>query len=278
MAPDNPAQRTLCALRMRVLVFCMVFVGAFPLSPQVAPQSVQRTSGAIARFGLPAGFQYQYVEASDTLFLLEPERRQLVVFVWGPGDTAEAVADLLAELGAAAYASQVTSATIAGLRGSEVRIDTGGGAKDRIVALAFDGMLLGFWGKTAGDYPDLDQPMTTIVGSLSLAPATHPPNVVGTYQTRSSASTDWRGDGLFSQEYVTLYANGSAERSSNIGGQVGDVGVARGARTGGMRWEVRGKRLLLYGDGHFLNYGLQAFSNGLELVDQDGRQHLWVRQ
>lgn len=271
MESDRSVPRTSRALRSHVLLFCMAFVAVFPLS-------AQQTSGTIARFGLPAGFQYQYDETADTLFLLEPQRRQLVVFVWGPGDTAEAVANLLAELGAAAYAPQITSVTIGGLRGSEVRIDAGGGAKDRTLALAFDGMLLGFWGKTVGDYTDLDEPVTTILGSLSLAPPTHPQIVVGTYQTRSSTSTDWSGDGLFRQEYVTLYANGSAERSSHIGGQVGDVGVTGTGRSGGVRWEVRGNRLLFYADDYFLNFGLQAFGNGLELADQDGTQHLWVRQ
>jgi len=246
--------------------------------PLFAQTGVQQTPGTIARFGLPAGFQHQYNEAADSLILLEPERHQLVLFVWAPGDTDEAVAALLSELGAQDYRRNIQPVTIAGLRGSEVRIDVGGGAKDRIIALPFGGMLLGIWGKTAGGFSDLDAPIATVIGSLSLAEATRPAIVVGTYQTSSMQSTDWSGDGIFRQEYVTLYANGAAEQSSNTGGQVGDVSLSGSGSTTGARWEVRGNRLLVFGEDYFLNYGLRAFNNGLELYDQDGSQYLWVRQ
>ena len=125
---------------------------------------------------------------------------------------------------------------------------------------------------------DLDAPIATVIGSLSLAEATRPAIVVGTYQTSSMQSTDWSGDGIFRQEYVTLYANGAAEQSSNTGGQVGDVSLSGSGSTTGARWEVRGNRLLVFGEDYFLNHGLQAFNNGLELYDQDGSQYLWVRQ
>ena len=263
-----------CAFRRYLLVSGLLLAAAL----SVPAQTVQQTPGAIARLGVPAGFQYQYDPTTDAVVLLEPERRQLLVFAAGPGDTADAVMSLLAELGGQTYARDIRPVSIAGTTGSEVRIDAGSGAKDRILALAFEGMLLGFWGKTVGDPSDLDGPITAVIRSLSLAAAIHPQIVVGMYQTRSTASTDWRGDGLFSQEYVTLAADGTAQRSSHIGGQVGDVGVGSAGRTTGARWEVRGNRLLLYSDGSFFNYTVQAFRNGLELYDQDGRQYLWVRQ
>jgi len=259
----------------RIGVATMLLLAA--ASP-LASQTAQSTAGSIARYDVPSGWQHRYDETADTVVLLDPGFTQVVLFVWGPGDTALAVTSLLSALGGDAYAGQVRPVTLNGVRGSEVRIDAGGGSEDWIVALPVDGLLLGIWGKTARGLQDLETRVRALLSTLELAPRAYPSLVVGTYQTESDSSTDWTGDGLFYPEYVTLHPDGSAERATNVGGQVGDVGVSGAGSDGGVRWEVRGNRLLFHGGGEYANFGVQAFRNGLELYDQEGGRLLWVRQ
>jgi hypothetical protein len=258
------------------LVVGAVFSLGYPLAAQSA--AVATTPGTIARFGVPPGYQHQYQPASDTLVLVEPGLRQIILFAWAPGDERVAIQGLLEALGAPQYGSQIRAATVAGAPGAEVRIDAGGGSKDWIAAVPREGMLIGIWGKTAGDFPDLGPPVNTVMRSLSLAPASLPSGVVGTYQTAGESSSSYDGGGVFFEEYVTLYRNGVAERSTNLAGQAGDVSLSGTNVDSPVRWEVRGNRLLFYGGGEYSNFEVRVFNNGLELIDSDGSELLWVRQ
>lgn len=234
--------------------------------------------GAIAQLEVPQGFVPQYESTADLTLLTRGAGDQLLLIVGPPLDPRAGLTKLLELFGALHLAPQIVDGTIAGHTG--VQLDTVTNVHERWYVLPVGGASLVIRAASTTSFEHLQPVTESVVRSIVLAPATYPPLVAGSYETnvQHSGSYDAGGPSVYSENSISLQPDGSVHERGFVGGS-GDFGSVISESTGQGRWEVRGNRLLLLnGSGVGSNFRVQAFSNGLELYDEQGNKRLWVRK
>lgn len=239
------------------------------------------TPGAIASLDVPEGFVPQYDGNADASLLAKGASDQILVLAGPSLPPREGMMQLLQAFGVAHYAPQVEDATLAGRVG--VRLDATTHVYERWYVLAFDDASLVVRAASTTSFESLHDATATVVESIELAPITHPSLVAGSYETgvyRSGMGDAGARDGVsvYAESGVRLLPDGSLRDASFAGGS-GAPGTVTSESSGRGRWEVRGDRLhMVYGDGTVGSFRVKAFSNGLELWNQQGHKLLWVRK
>lgn len=252
-------------------------------TPFASPSAgaLHTTPGAIARLDAPAGFVAQYDANADASLLSQGMTDQILVLAGPALPPREGMMQLLQAFGVSHYAPQVQNATLTGHDG--VRLDAKTNVYERWYVLAFEGASLVVRAASTSSFESLHDATVSVVESIQLAPVTHPRLVAGSYETgvyRSGMGDYGASDGLsvYAESGVRLLPDGSLRDSSFAGGS-GAPGTVMSESSGRGRWEVRGDRLLMvYGDGTVGSFRVKAFSNGLELWNQQGHKLLWVRK
>lgn len=236
------------------------------------------TPGAVASIEVPEGFTARYEPTADVTMLDRAGSDQILLFV-APGMPPRVGMDqLLRMFGARHLAPRVESARLSGYEG--VRLDVQTEVYESWFVLAVDGASVVVRAASRNSFDAVAPATATLLAGLRLAPARHPRSVVGSYSTGSTSSPG-AGAGQPSvhvQSGVILAADGRLREEGRVGAS-GDFGTLMGDSGTGGTWEVRGDRLLLRReDDSVSNLRFEAFSNGLELVDEQGTELLWVRR
>jgi len=268
---------------MNRIVFAHLIVTAALLAGPAAPATAgtHRTAGAIASLTVPDGFTAQYDRNSDVTLLNRSAQSQIMIVAGPAVPPRDGMVQLLQLFNVTHLAPQIQDAAVAGLKG--VRLDVVTQMHERWYVLAAPGASLVIRAADPASFQALDGATQQVVASVSLAPATHPPLVAGSYDTgyyRSGMGDYGTSDGgaVFAESGMTLLPDGSLRSSGSAGASSG-VGTVLSGSSGRGRWEVRGERLLMvHADGTVASLRVQAFSNGLELWNGQGGKLLWSRR
>lgn len=242
-----------------------------------ASSYAQATPGTLAEVPAPAGWQWHYAEQQDAAVMVLPNRAEITVSTTLPGDPARLLRALLTALpGGTQYAPLVEVVPDGDRPAAEIRI-TDVTPREWIRVVTAGSLSAVVRARTVAALEELVPHVERLSTGVRVREPAWPPLVVGRYQIGSSSSSDYGGDAIFAQDYVTLHPGGAAETSVDIGGG-GQLGTVVGRGASAARWEVRGSRLLFFeGPEAMTNFHCAAFRNGLELIAPDGRRVNAVR-
>ncbi|MEZ4386746.1 MAG: hypothetical protein R3D98_04085 [Candidatus Krumholzibacteriia bacterium] len=252
---------------------------AFVLLARPTPAATHTTRGAIASVAVPRGFVAQHDPASDVTLLTRDAGDQIMLLAGPAVDPRRTMVQLLQLFGAPHLIPAIEGANLSGHPGVRVQARVQVFERWYVVAVGDGSVVVRLASSTSFDH--LEPEAAAVVESLRLAPATHPAQVAGAFDTGSYYSGVDRGGGgtgVAADSSVHLRADGSLVTGGQVGAS-GGWGTVMGQAAEAGRWEVRGDRLhLVYADGSLGNFRLAVFNNGLELFDAGGRKLVWARR
>lgn len=235
------------------------------------------TPGAIASLQAPAQMQFHYDAANDASILIRPGQTQYTLSVLPVTDPGFALRAILTAMDAGQYVARIRRDTIAAANAASVHVSQQ--TSDWWLVIEGADLNLFLRVQDAADAPAQRATVEALLQSVRLAPASLPPIVSGHYTTGHSYSDSYDSSfSAFSESGISLQPDGSFSSSSYAGvSGAGVSGYSQGEGPGGW-WQVRGNRILAFEPpDSFYNYRFEAFSNGLELYDENDEKLLWVR-
>lgn len=236
------------------------------------------TPGAIASLQPPAQMQFHYDPATDAAIMAVPGRTRIVLSVLPATEPGFALRAILAAMGGQQFIERIEQEPVGAARAASVHVRQQ--TSDWWMVIGGAELNLFLRVQDVADAKAHRAAVEALARSVRLAPASHPALVSGSYTTSSSYSSSYGSSlGSFSESSISLLPDGSFS-SSSYAGISGDgiSGYSQGGGPGGW-WQVRGNRILAFEPPEsFYNYRFEAFSNGLELYDENGAKLLWVRK
>jgi hypothetical protein len=258
-------------LRWGLASWILLTATAFAAPPHETP-------GAIERLTVPEGFLSSYEVASDASMVGRGGTEQIFLVVAPSMDPREGLKRILEAFDRSDLTKQIVGAELGAFAGARVDVDLGIKLRWYVLRVADASVIVRI--AHPESYVALDSVTERLLASLQIAPARHPPEVVGQYESRMqfSPSIGGAGPSVFAQSTVWLQADGVVNERGWTGASGAQTGALRGGEIVG-RWEMRGDRLLIrYADGLLVNHRVAPFSNGLELLTDSGEKLLWVRK
>jgi hypothetical protein len=258
-------------MRMAILGWMLVF------TLNQAYAEISTTPGAIASMLKAPSSQFQYDPVSDLSVMIIGQQARIAVSVLPQVDPAFALQQIVIAMSGQQYLPLIRSGNMADYKTASLHVKQQ--SSDWLVVASMKDLNLFIRVQDVEDAQSHTTYVTQLLKSIRLATPSYPGLVSGSYTMGSQYSDSYGSDiSAYSESSVTFFPDGRFSTSSYAG--VSGEGVSGYSQSGSERgwWQVRGNRLLAFEPpSNFFNYRFEAFTNGLEVYDENNNRLLWVR-